>query len=148
MLKAASTFFAVVTYRREPIFASDSAVQLLLEVLDHVARQHPFETHASVVLHDHLHTLWTLPEGDAEFSLRWRLIKERFTRRYRQRTVREMPVWQNRFWEHFIRDERDLARHRDYIHLNPVHHGYVTAPGARRLAPLDISRVGRSWRLR
>ncbi|MBQ9724676.1 MAG: hypothetical protein IJV56_04955, partial [Neisseriaceae bacterium] len=33
--------------------------------------------------------------------------------------------WQRRFWEHKIRDEQDLQRHIDYVHFNPVKHGYV-----------------------
>jgi len=74
---------------------------------------------ALVVMPDHLHTLWTLPDGDADFSTRWRLIKH-----YVQVTNAE-PVWQTRFWEHAIRDEDDFARHFDYIHSNPVRHGLV-----------------------
>ena len=81
----------------------------------------------------------TLPDGDANYATRWRLIKEIFTRAYckrigvptRTKTARargEQPVWQRRFWEHLIRDERDLAAHIDYIHHNPVRHGLVSAP--------------------
>jgi putative transposase len=39
---------------------------------------------------------------------------------------RERGLWQRRYWEHTIRDDSDLARHVDYIHFNPVKHGYVT----------------------
>ncbi len=42
-----------------------------------------------------------------------------------RRRKRERGVWQRRFWEHQIRDERDLQRHVDYIHYNPVKHGLV-----------------------
>jgi len=74
---------------------------------------------AVVVLPDHLHAIWTLPQDDADFSTRWRLIKH-----YVQRTGAE-PIWQARFWEHVVRDEDDFVRHFDYIHSNPVKHGFV-----------------------
>jgi REP element-mobilizing transposase RayT len=91
-----------------------------------------------VVLREHLHCLWTLPDDDAGFSMRWRLIKREFSRRCRDgykrnRTVLrvrkgEQAVWPRRFWEHQIRDERDFGNHLNYIHFNPVSHGFVAAP--------------------
>ena len=39
---------------------------------------------------------------------------------------RERGIWQRRYWEHAIRDDRDLSRHIDYIHFNPVKHGHVS----------------------
>ncbi len=42
--------------------------------------------------------------------------------------MRERGIWQRRYWEHQIRDEIDLAQHVDYIHYNPVKHGWVTHP--------------------
>jgi putative transposase len=94
----------------------------------------PFHIDAWVVLPDHMHCQWTLPEGDADFSGRMREIKAGFTRRIApqaERTIgtlrqRESGIWQRRFWEHTIRDERDYAAHMDYIHFNPVKHGLVT----------------------
>jgi putative transposase len=88
---------------------------------------------AIVILPDHLHAVWTLPEGDAKFSLRWRLVKSVFSRGlpHGERTSAsrlskgERGIWQRRYWEHTLRDERDLAHHFDYIHVNPVKHGYV-----------------------
>ncbi len=85
------------------------------------------------VLPDHIHTLWTLPQGDADFAVRWRLIKSDFSRalpagepRSRSRLSKgERGVWQRRYWEHTIRDGEDFARHVDYIHYNPVKHGHV-----------------------
>jgi putative transposase len=93
----------------------------------------PFHIDAWVVLPDHMHCQWTLPEGDADFSGRMREIKAGFTRRITrtaERTIgtlrqRESGIWQRRFWEHTIRDERDYAAHMDYIHFNPVKHGLV-----------------------
>lgn len=98
----------------------------------HVSERHPFETLAVVILPDHLHAVWTLPEGDVDFPTRWRLIKTRFTAALPEATKgrgnrsAERGVWQRRYWEHLIRDERDLQTHVDYIHWNPVKHGHVS----------------------
>ncbi len=81
----------------------------------------PFEIVAAVVMPNHLHALWTLPEGDANYATRWRLLKTHFTK-----SLGISTPWQRRYWEHTIRDERDLANHINYIHINPVKHGYVT----------------------
>ena len=96
-------------------------------------RINPFVIDAMVVLPDHLHCLWTLPPEDSDFSGRWRRIKAAFsssqprTERVSasRRSKGERGIWQRRYWEHLIRDERDLAAHVDYIHFNPVKHGYV-----------------------
>ncbi|MCA1470097.1 transposase [Bradyrhizobium sp. IC3195] len=97
-------------------------------------RDYSFTIDAFVVLPDHLHAVWTLRRGDADFSMRWRLIKMRFAKSLPktepltavQIARRERGVWQNRFWEHLIRDETDYARHIEYCYINPVKHGYVT----------------------
>jgi putative transposase len=97
----------------------------------------PFELTAMVLLPDHLHAIWTLPEGDVQYPLRWKLIKEKFTNQWLARGGREgvrstsrkrsgeRAVWQRRCWEHVCRDEDDLKRFLDYLHWNPVKHGYV-----------------------
>jgi len=127
-IAGATYFFTLVTRGRAPFLADPSNIALLLQCFEHVGRGHPFEMVAYVVLHDHVHTLWQLPEGDDNYSTRWRLIKERFTREYGKLSAAPQRVWQNRFWEHVIRDERDFLEHLDYIHFNPVQHGYVAAP--------------------
>jgi putative transposase len=93
---------------------------------------HPFTIDAVVVLPDHLHIVMTLPTEDANFASRLSLIKRRFTTAVAEAGVRiprhsngEYALWQRRFWEHTIRDERDFERHVDYIHFNPVKHGLV-----------------------
>ncbi len=96
-------------------------------------RQRRFELLVAVVLPDHLHCLWTLPEGDSDNATRWRQIKSLFTRevgargrvRQSQTHRREAAVWQRRYWERAIRDDNDLRAHIDYIHYNPVKHGHV-----------------------
>lgn len=119
----ASCFFTVVTYGRHPVFYADPQVSLLREVFREVRSERPFSIDAIVVLHDHIHALWTLPEGDTDHSTRWQMIKARFSRRDGG------TAWRKRHREHRIRDDEDLARYIDYIHWNPVRHGWATAPG-------------------
>src|SRR5258708_19736348 len=96
--------------------------------------RHPFTIDAMVVLPDHIHAVWTLPPDDADFSLRWQLIKIDFAkavpnteRRSAMRIARgERGIWQRRFWEHLIRDDEDFRRHVEYCYINPVKHGLVT----------------------
>ena len=102
-----------------------------------VRNQCPFRIDAWVLLLDHLHTILTLPPGDARFALRWQQNKRLVTLRCGERLHqvdwmtesktkhRESTLWQRRYWEHQIRDEADLERHMDYVHFNPVKHGLV-----------------------
>ena len=93
----------------------------------------PFVIKAIVILPDHLHTIWHLPEKDMDYSSRWRNIKGYFSRSLPKTEVcnksrikkNERAIWQRRFWEHTIRDEKDFQRHFDYVHYNPVKHGLV-----------------------
>jgi putative transposase len=109
-------------------------VELLRKEYATVADRHPFETIAICILPDHVHAIWSLPSGDANFPLRWNLIKSGFsrklppvdTRALSKQAKREKGIWQRRYWEHAIRDEADLVRHIDYIHYNPVKHGLVS----------------------
>ncbi len=125
-------FFTVVTHRRRPVFEDSKRVEIYRACLADVRRRHPFDVRAEVILPDHLHTIWTLPAGDADFSMRWRQIKSHFTRLMRRADQTSASYWQSRFWEHLIRDDADYHRHADYIHLNPVRHGYVSAPSEWR----------------
>ncbi len=93
-----------------------------------------FHIDAWVVLPDHMHCIWTLPEGDADFPGRWLAIKKQFSQALPPTEYRtpvmiargERGVWQRRYWEHTIRDEDDYAAHMDYVHFNPVKHGLVS----------------------
>ncbi|HEX7341212.1 MAG TPA: transposase [Rhodanobacteraceae bacterium] len=113
-------------------------VDTLRAVVGKVKRERPFAIDAWVVLPEHLHAVWTLPRGDADFSTRWMLIKAGFSRALprleevsaSRRRKGERGIWQRRFWEHQIRDERDFASHVDYVHINPVKHGYVAKAAA------------------
>ena len=111
-------------------------VEELRMVIQTVKKAHPFTTLAMVVLPEHLHAIWRLPPGDANYPLRWSQIKAGFSRRLAKgehirasrKTKRERGIWQRRYWEHQIRNESDLTRHVDYIHYNPVKHGWVSRP--------------------
>ncbi|EWH10422.1 transposase [Catenovulum agarivorans DS-2] len=108
-------------------------VDLLREAVRRVKQQRPFTIEAWVVLPNHLHAVWTLPEGDCDYSGRWREIKKRF--RYllsksemssgTRSHFTDSPIWQKRFWEHTIRNEADLINHINYVHINPLKHGLV-----------------------
>ena len=134
----ATYFFTVVTYQRQKIFHISETVDLLRTAFRAVKSKFPFTIDAIVVLPDHLHCIWTLPEDDANFSTRWRLIKSEFSRNCPEQYKKspsasrlkksEQAVWQRRFWEHQIRDEKDFVQHIDYIHYNPVKHGLVATP--------------------
>ena len=137
----ASYFFTVVTYHRRRLFDDAGARRLLRRSFVAVRRRWPFDMFACVLLPDHLHCIWTLPDCDDDFPVRWANVKRLFTKEYLagggtalpvssdRVKHRESGVWQARYWEHRIRDETGWFRHRDYIHLNPVKHGLVGEPG-------------------
>lgn len=108
-------------------------VQDLREVFRKTRDKYPFHIEAMVVLPDHLHAIWRLPEGESDYAGRWSLIKSRFSCAVpagewvsdSRLAKRERGIWQRRYWEHQIRDAEDWRRHVDYIHFNPVKHGYV-----------------------
>lgn len=125
-------FFTVALLERRQRLLVEH-VEALRSAVVRTRQRYPFEIDAFVVLPDHLHAVWTLPPGDADFSTRWRLIKTRFAKalpkQERLSSVRvarnERGIWQRRFWEHLIRDETDYARHVEYCYINPVKHGHV-----------------------
>jgi putative transposase len=119
----ASYFFTVVARDRAPVLTWPPVLPLLGAAFRAVRERTTFATDAIVVLPDHLHCIWTLPAGDADFSGRWRRVKRFVTAR-----AGIGRIWQPRFWEHLIRDEDDYRHHVEYIHYNPVKHGFVNAP--------------------
>ena len=136
--KGATFFFTVVTHGRKKILCNENNVALLKEAFWYVLGQHSFRIRAFILLEDHIHCIWTLPEDDNDFSMRWQLIKGYFSRKCDDKykglpsvsrlEKGEQGVWQRRFWEHQIRDEVDFVRHVEYIHYNPVKHGLVRSP--------------------
>ena len=125
-------FFTVVLADRSARLLTDH-VDLLRGAFADVKSLLPFTINAIVVLPDHLHCVWTLPDGDHDFSSRWRRIKAAFSRAIpscadvttSQASKGERGIWQRRFWEHLIRDDADYDAHVSYIHYNPVKHGHV-----------------------
>ncbi len=129
---AGTYFFTVNLAERKRTLLADHA-DVLRKVIKQVKQKHPFTIDAMVVLPDHLHMLWALPQGDCDYPTRLMLIKAGFSRQIEKGEPRsvsrqakgERGVWQRRYWEHLIRDEQDYINHVNYIHYNPVKHGYV-----------------------
>ncbi|MEP1963783.1 REP-associated tyrosine transposase [Tateyamaria sp.] len=111
-------------------------IDLLRNVMRQTHQRHPFEIEEIVVLGDAIHTIWTLPEGDADYSKRWRMVKSLFSRACPTSDVGESMrlrpgekgIWQRRFWEHAIRDKDDFEAHRHMIFSAPVQAGLVRRP--------------------
>ena len=126
-------FFTVNLLQRRGNDLLTRRIDLLRAVVSVVRKRHPFHIHGWVVLPDHLHCVIEMPEGDADFATRWRLIKMNFSkaieRKERLSVVRmrrgERGIWQRRYWEHLIRDDADFCAHMDYVHVNPLKHGLV-----------------------
>jgi putative transposase len=130
-------FFTLITERRQPILTDKLARDCLRNAIKEVQIKRPFKIEAIVLLPDHFHTIWSLPEGDSDYSNRMMRIKAIFTKAYllndgfeakasdSKKECRERGVWQRRFWEHTIQNETDFKRHYHYIHYNPVKHGHV-----------------------
>jgi putative transposase len=137
-ISGGSYFFTLVTQDRRPILTDRSSRTFLRSAIQEQQKRRPFEITAIVLLPDHLHTIWALPPTDDDYSTRWKQIKEAFTEAYlaaggveatrspSRVKHSERGVWQKRFWEHTIRDDDDFKRCLDYIHYNPVKHGYVS----------------------
>ena len=133
-------FFTLKSENNAPIFNEPQSIDWLNDAIDETQTEFPFEVHAEVILPDHLHMIWSLPTSDVDYPIRWNKLKSGFTQRYLAASKTEQPrppsrirvrrrgVWQRRYWEHTIKDETDFERHFDYIHWNPVKHGYATAP--------------------
>lgn len=130
-------FSTLVTYHRQKILCESDVRKALRKGIQNVRQKHPFFINAWVLLPDHLHCIWTLPENDTDYSLRWAKVKRFVSKQcgallYRDDLVNESKhrrnestIWQRRFWEHLIRDDQDMKIHMDYIHYNPVKHKLV-----------------------
>lgn len=134
-LEGGTYFFTVNLADRQSALLTDK-IDALRNAMSLVVKSHPFTIDAIVILPEHLHTLWTLPRGDADYTTRWMLIKSLFSRQIPKGEIcsasrinkRERGIWQRRYWEHLIRDEQDHTRHIEYIHFNPVKHCHVECP--------------------
>lgn len=128
-VQGACYFFTVNVKNRRLNLLTDHIDELRLAFKE-TQEKYPFNIIAIVILPDHIHAIWRLPAGDDDYSGRWKSLKANFTHKLQYKlTLRknargEYGIWQSRFWEHTIRDEQDMQRHIDYIHYNPVKHGY------------------------
>lgn len=130
--KGGTFFFMLALANRQSCLLIDY-IDYFKQAYRRVWQDYPFESLAVCVLPEHLHAVWTLPPNDCHYSLRWQLIKRYFSYHFeavKKRSEskikhREKGIWQRRFWEHEIRNEQDLGKHIDYVHFNPVKHGYV-----------------------
>lgn len=129
----ASWFFTVNLAQRKENQLLMTHLDELRRAFQYIKGRYPFRLDAVVILPDHLHCTRTLPLGDSDYSTRWNLLKGRFSRAIEtgerisksRKKRRERGVWQRRFWEHLITSQEDFNRHVDYIHWNPVKHGWV-----------------------
>ena len=155
-LAGASYFFTLTLAQRNTSLLTDN-IDLLRQAHQRANALHPFNTIAICILPDHLHAIWQMPADNGDYALRWRMIKSQFSRNFsanEQRSSsrikhREKGIWQRRYWEHQIRDEFDLQRHKDYIHYNPVKHGLVSqakdSPHSTFHKQVAQGLVGENW---
>ncbi|WP_229445471.1 transposase [Massilia sp. Leaf139] len=142
-------FFTLVTFRRQPILCLPPMRSALRRALENVRTTRPFRIDAWVLMPDHMHCIWTLPDGDVDYSTRWALIKNSVSRFAGVATPlagtattsrikhRDAAIWQRRFYEHQIRDERDFETHMDYVHFNPVRHGHAESAASWPFSTFD-----------
>jgi putative transposase len=117
-------FLTIVTHHRRTWLADDRRVENLLHAMRWAKTKYPFRHVAHVVLPDHLH--WMLsPADETSFSDLVAAVKRDVTWRLKELGSKG-PLWQKRFYDHVIRDDDDFGRHLDYVHFNPVKHGYVS----------------------
>ena len=134
----AAWFFTVNLLERRGNDLLVREIELLRRCVALERSRRPFSVLAWTVLPDHMHWLWRLPPGDADFATRWRRIRTDFSlgipRNERRTAARrrrgERGIWQRRYWEHLIRAPDDLRHHLDYIHYNPVKHGWASTAAA------------------
>jgi putative transposase len=119
-------FITAVCQKRKPNLSREREKNLLLDIMQEVKVEMPYRLSAYVILDDHFHCILR-PEAGSDYSRIVQSIKLRFTHRWKRERGITTPInlWQRRFWDHLIRDVDDLHRHLDYIHYNPVKHGYV-----------------------
>ena len=131
-LLAGGTYFFTVNLRDRHSALLLTHAHAFREIIREVKTKLPFSLDAMVIMPNHWHAVWTLPDGDTTYTRRIRLVKARFTAHLVKQGVplnrnkrSEYDLWQPRFWEHTVRDERDFEAHVNYVHINPVKHGFV-----------------------
>ena len=139
-VKGGTYCFTVLTYKRQHILQG-IAIDLLRESFRGCMTEKPFKIEAIVILPEHIHCIWKLPPDDSDYPVRWKDTKSAFTKKYIKKVGEplikptlsmqkkgEKAIWQRRYWEHTINSDEDYKVQFDYIHYNPVKHGWVKAP--------------------
>lgn len=130
-IPGAAVFITQVVAGREPVFSDPTRAELLLSTLDIVKVLHPFSLLAYCVLPDHFHMILQ-PNGGENFSQIMHSLKPNYSKAYKSSiglgSSQHLKFWQKRFWDHVIRDDRDLENHLHYVHYNPVKHGLTADP--------------------
>ena len=123
-------FITCVTRDRTPLFRDPRNTHLFWSVSERVKTIHPFELIAFVLMPDHFHWIIKMPEGLPNFSQVIHSLKRNYSVEFKKEHKIDSAVslWQPRFWDHILRDERDFEVHLDYIHWNPVKHRFVADP--------------------
>ena len=137
-VEGGSYFFTMVTKNRKPFFLDPSSCELFMAGVEKVKSRYSFELDAYCILPDHIHLLVSLTKGVSNYSNIIKELKRSVTMSIRNHFNQpELVIWQNRFWEHTIRDERDMQTHYDYIHYNPVKHGYADSVDQWKWSSID-----------
>jgi putative transposase len=127
-IPGSTVFITQVVQDRKSVFYDSKNVILLHEILRNVQQLHPFSMLGHVILPDHFHIL-IQPTEKSTFSDIMHSLKPNFTKEYKKglgiSSSESVRFWQKRFWDHVIRDDRDLENHLHYMHFDPVKHGYV-----------------------
>ncbi len=131
-----SYYLTVVTQNRRPILIDN--IELLRDSFRRSKKRYDYAIDAIVILPDHIHMIIT-PQNPKDYSKIIALIKRSFTYGLDMKIKEDSKfnlsassyrrnlsgVWQKRFYEHTIRDEKDYVKILDYIKLNPIKHGLV-----------------------
>jgi putative transposase len=125
-------FFTVITKGRKPYLHREPVLNQLRHAFRLTKLRYPFKTICYCILPDHMHFIWKLPGNEQNYSIRWKMIKSLCTQNLKAYGIK--VLWQNRFWEHCIRDQIDFKHHFDYVHYNSVKHGYVDSAAAWKLS--------------
>lgn len=127
-------FITMVTSKRRPILIEN--INILRESFKQIKNKIEYKIEAIVILPDHIHMIIE-PKETKKYPEIIKGIKTYFSRAIDETKLdnyeltqsrkdkKEKDIWQRRYWEHSITDEADLRKHTDYIHYNPIKHGYV-----------------------
>lgn len=129
-LPSYAVFITIATYQRKHIFSKSENCILFCQTVDNVKHIHPFELVAYAIMPDHLHLIIQTPDDSPNYSPVIHSIKRNFTLNYKKHyhIVSPIKLFQNRFYDHVIKDDDDFEIHMDYVHWNPVKHDLTQDP--------------------